>query len=109
MTEALRQRVERDRQLAQYIADRVIELKRQREEGRRMAREANAELHRLPIAAPYRALSSRHKLALLEALLRESVEPPEPSKPRKPGPVPGARRSLAPSKPYLAITPSTPR
>jgi len=70
-----------------------------------MAREANAELHRLRIAAPYHALSSRHRLALLD----ESVELTEPPKPRKPGPVPGARRSLAPSKPYLAITPSTPR
>ena len=52
MVEALRQRVERDRQLAQHIAQRVIELTRQREEGRRMAREANAELHRLRSRRP---------------------------------------------------------
>ena len=69
--EALQARLEGDRRLARRIADRMLELERQRDEGRRMQHEANRMLHRLDLdSGPYSGLSVRRKLAALEALLR---------------------------------------
>jgi len=71
LVEALQARLEGDRRLARRIADRMLELEHQRDEGRRMQHEANRMLHRLDLdSGPYSGLSARRKLAALEALLR---------------------------------------
>ena len=71
LVEVLRDRLEGDRRLAQRIVERMLQLERQRDEGRRMQHEANRMLHRLDLdSGPYSGLSVRRKLAALEALLR---------------------------------------
>ena len=71
LIEALQARLDGDRQLAKRIAERTLELERQRADAQRAYREANRLLHRLDLnSGPYASMRMQRKLAVLEALLR---------------------------------------
>ena len=79
LVEALQARLEGDRRLARRIADRMLELERQRDQAQHDYREANRQLHRLDLnSGPYAGMSTRKKLAVLEALLRDSGRADKP-------------------------------